>query len=398
MSQEPSPLPDRQTTARAPLRPAAGVNGWLVVALLVCGLVLALQSLWPQITPLFDPAAAPRPVVARGNLSDDEISTIEIFEQASRSVVHIVTAGVDVRPGRFRMNPTEVPRGTGSGFIWNEKGYIVTNFHVIANATVARVTLPDGTTHDAKIVGHDESRDLAVIKIEPGLAPLVPVQVGTSSDLRVGQKVFAIGFPFGFDQTLTSGVISGLGREIQSQLGQSIRNVIQIDAAINPGNSGGPLLDSAGRLIGINTAIFSPSGAFAGIGFSVPVDTVNEVVPQLIRTGKVDRPGLGIHIFDQSLVERLQQRRVLSEPGVLVEAVEPGGAADRAGLRGTEWNTQQEIRLGDLIVAVDGVRVTDPKDLQSELAEHAVGDTVELTVWRDGEYVRIPVPLQVLPP
>jgi S1-C subfamily serine protease len=221
-------------------------------------------------------------------LTDDERETIALFEQASPSVVYITS--LSVRRDLFTLNVLEIPQGTGSGFVWDDAGHIVTNFHVIQNADRAQVTLADRSTWVAELVGVAPAKDLAVLRIDAPAAKLRPLPVGSSEDLRVGQTVLAIGDPFGLDQTLTTGVISALGREIESVAQIPIRDVIQTDAAINPGNSGGPLLDSSGRLIGVNAAIYSPSGAYAGIGFSIPVDTVKWVVPELIEHGELRRP------------------------------------------------------------------------------------------------------------
>ncbi|MCZ6452167.1 MAG: trypsin-like peptidase domain-containing protein, partial [Deltaproteobacteria bacterium] len=225
--------------------------------------------------------AAPREITPRGKLSVEESLTIALFRKASPSVVNITT--LTVRRDVFTLNLLEIPEGTGSGFVWDNAGHIVTNYHVIQNADVAQVTLADQSTLKARRIGVAPDKDLAVLQIDVAKSRLRPIPIGSSNNLRVGQKVYAIGNPFGLDQTLTTGVISALGREIESVTRRPIRGVIQTDAAINPGNSGGPLLDSAGRLIGVNTQIFSPSGASVGIGFAIPVDTVNRVVPQLIR-------------------------------------------------------------------------------------------------------------------
>jgi S1-C subfamily serine protease len=236
--------------------------------------------------------ATPRSVTARGELADDEKNTIEIFEQASPAVVYISTSQRVMNP--WTRNVFNVPRGTGSGFVWDELGHVITNNHVIAKASEAQIRLNDGRTYMASLVGTSPDHDLAVLRIRVPINSPPAVPIGTSSDLKVGQKVFAIGNPFGLDYTLTSGVISALDRSLPSKGNSTIDHLIQTDAAINPGNSGGPLLDSAGRLVGINTAIFSPSGAYAGIGFAVPVDTVNKVVPELIAKGRYERPQLGI--------------------------------------------------------------------------------------------------------
>ena len=333
-------------------------------------------------------ATEPRAITPRGDLSSDEQSTIELFKRVSPSVVHVTS--VDVRRGRLSLNMFEIPQGTGSGFVWDTEGHVVTNFHVIQNGSRAEVTLNDNTVWRATIVGTAPDKDVAVLKIEAPKEKLTKIMVGVSNNLQVGQKVFAIGNPFGLDQTLTTGVISGLGREIQSVTRKPISGVIQTDAAINPGNSGGPLLDSAGRLIGINTAIYSPSGAYAGIGFAVPVDIVNRIVPQLLAHGKVVRPGLGIVPASEQIVRQLKVE------GVLVLSVPEGSAADQAGLVGTTQGPQSWI-LGDLIVAVDGEAVKELNDLYRALDRHNVGDVVKLEVVRRGEKRTVEVKLQPLP-
>ena len=321
-------------------------------------------------------------------LGDGEKQTIRLFREASPSVVYITSLAVGY--DRFRMNVTEIPRGTGSGFIWDRAGHIVTNFHVIANAERLSVTLWDDSTWKARRVGIAPDKDLAVIQIEAPANRLRPIPLGVSKGLLVGQKVLAIGNPFGFDQTLTTGVISGLGREIQAMTGRPIQGVIQTDAAINPGNSGGPLLDSRGRLIAVNTAIFSPSGAYAGIGFAVPVDTVRLTIEQLIEHGRVTRPGLGIGIAADS---QLRSRGV---DGVLVLRVLPGSAAERAGLRGTAEDRSGAVRLGDIIVGIDGEAVADSVDLYRLLDRHRVGDAVTVTVRRGSSQLSLRVTLQAL--
>ena len=291
--------------------------------------LLVWTGLWP--VHATSPDATPRAITARGDLGNDEKATIELFKRCAPSVVYVTNLAL--RRDFFGLNVTEIPQGTGSGFVWDQSGYIVTNYHVLQRAQAAEVTLSDNSKWPARYVGGEADKDLAVLKIEAPAAKLVPIAVGRSSDLLVGQRVFAIGNPFGLDQTLTTGVISALGRQIRSVTNRSIQGVIQTDAAINPGNSGGPLLDSAGRLIGINTAILSPNGGATGgsvgIGFAVPVDTVNAIVPQLISHGKVVRPGLGVTTADDALARRFGLQ------GALVLHVSPGSAAERAGLRPT---------------------------------------------------------------
>jgi S1-C subfamily serine protease len=308
---------------------------------------------------------------------------VELFEMASRSVVHIETSRV--QRSRLSFNVFQIPQGTGSGFIWDAAGYVVTNLHVIKDADTADVILADGTRLDASLVGYAADYDLAVLKIAGGQG-LRPLAVGTSEDLRVGQKVFAIGNPFGLDQTLTTGVISGLGREILSVTRTPIRGVIQTDAAINPGNSGGPLLDSAGRLIGVNTAIYSPSGASSGIGFAVPVDTVNAIVPQLIRSGKPERAGLGVVLASDSLA-----RQRFGARGAMVLEVISGTGAQQAGLRDATRSSFDDI------VELDGNPVQSRADVSRLLEGREVGDSVRVEFLRGGQRLEVDVVLSLLP-
>lgn len=334
-------------------------------------------------------SAQPRAITPRGDLAGDEIATIDLFRSVSPSVVHITN--VRTRRSRFSMNVMEIPQGTGSGFVWDDAGHIVTNYHVIQNADRAEVTFSDNTVFSGNIIGVAPDKDLAVIKIDAPRDKLSPISVGRSNNLQVGQKVFAIGNPFGLDQTLTTGVISGLGREIQSVSKRPIYDVIQTDASINPGNSGGPLLDSAGRLVGVNTAIYSPSGANAGVGFAVPVDTVNRIVPQLIEHGRVVRPGLGIQIGSDQIAAQLNLE------GVLVVEVFANTAAASAGLRGVRSSPSGAWDLGDVIVGIDATPIRSSSDLFRALDNHSVGDRVKLTVERDGRRIDTEVTLQALP-
>jgi S1-C subfamily serine protease len=361
---------------------------WLTLA---AALLIAVWRGAPRIEGLFTPTtdASPRTVAARGDLAADEQATIELFERSRDSVVFITTKGL-VRDFWTR-NVYSVPRGTGSGFIWDDAGHVITNFHVIQGASEATVRLADGRDYRASLVGVSPAHDIAVLRIGVGFKRPPPVPLGTSNDLKVGQKVFAIGNPFGLDWTLTTGIVSALDRSLGGNGGTTIEHLIQTDAAINPGNSGGPLLDSAGRLIGINTAIYSPSGASAGIGFAVPVDTVNRVVPQLIRDGKYIRPALGIEA-DDGLNERL--KRTLRVAGVVILRVSPGSAAQQAGLRGVTVAGDGSIVPGDIITAVEGRPVDSVGKLLARLDDHAVGATVTLTVLREGKPIDIPVTLQ----
>jgi S1-C subfamily serine protease len=325
-----------------------------------------------------DKTAGPRVIVPRGSLADDEKSTIELFKAASPSVVNVTSLAL--RRDRFNLNVQEIPRGTGSGFVWDEKGRIVTNYHVIKGSSAIHVTLADHSTWKVYQAKYDEDKDLAVLWTDAPKERLSPLPVGESSNLLVGQKVFAIGNPFGLDQTLTTGIISALNREIESDSGQVIKGVIQTDAAINPGNSGGPLLDSAGRIIGVNTAIISPSGSSAGIGFAIPVDTVNRVVPRLIRFEKEARPSLGITPAPD------QWTRQLGAQGVLILDLVPKGPAEKAGLRSTRRDEFGRIRWGDIITAVDTRPVKSAKELFALLEDnYQVGQEVTVVYERDEE-------------
>jgi S1-C subfamily serine protease len=323
------------------------------------------------------PDAAPRPVTPRGPLGADEQSNIELFKRLSPSVVHITTLGL--QRDLFSRNVQQVPRGTGTGFVWDAAGHIVTNFHVIQGGNAATVTLADQTVLNATLVGAFPDRDLAVLKVDAPRDKLPAIPIGSSRDLQVGQKVLAIGNPFGLDQTLTTGIVSALNREIESFNSRTIRGVVQTDAAINPGNSGGPLLDSAGRLIGVNTQIASPSGASAGIGFAIPVDEVNRIVPRLIRDGRITRPTLGISAANEGL------RQALRLPaGVALVQVVPNGPAAKAGLQPFTRGRDGNVVAGDVITAINNDTVDGVDDMLTTLEKHQPGETVTLTLWRAG--------------
>lgn len=326
-------------------------------------------------------AAAPRAATPRGPLGEDERANIALFQSVSPSVVHITT--LEYARDFFSLNVMQIPRGTGSGFVWDELGRIVTNYHVIQGANAATITLHDQTTWKARMVGAFPDRDLAVLQIDAPRDKLKPIAIGTSRDLLVGQRVYAIGNPFGLDQTLTVGIISALNREIESITQRKIRGVIQTDAAINPGNSGGPLLDSSGRLIGVNTSIYSPSGASAGIGFAIPVDEINRIVPRLIRDGKFERPVLGVQYAPAQLLPALGLKS-----GVAVLDVVPGGPAGNAGLKPFYRNSFGNIVIGDVIVAIDDRTVENTDDLLEAFEAHQPGDRVVLTVLRGKKQVK----------
>jgi S1-C subfamily serine protease len=344
---------------------------------LIFGLVLVLCALLGTL--LAAPAvlrlhAAPRPepraVTPRGDLAVDERGQIEIFERVSPSVVNVTN--IAVRRDGWTLDLARVPQGTGTGFIWDATGHVVTNWHVVEGANQVQVTLIDGTELPARLIGAFPDKDIAVLRVDPGAGRAVQaIPLGTSADLKVGQKVYAIGNPFGLDHTMTSGIVSALGREIQAANGRIIDGVIQSDTAINPGNSGGPLLDSAGRLIGMNTAILSQTGAYAGIGFAVPADTVARVVQQLIEHGRVLRPTMGIQLAPDQLARRA------GVEGVLILEVVPNSGAARAGLRGTV-RTGKQLQLGDVITGIEGRPVRRVDDLLNVLERHRPGDTIRL--------------------
>ncbi len=333
--------------------------------------------------------AAPREITPRGELAPEERATIDLFERSRNSVVYITTerAVIDF----WSRNVMSVPRGTGSGFIWDDAGHVVTNFHVIQGASDASVKLVDGRSFRASLVGVSAEHDIAVLKIGTGLKGARPIPVGTSTDLRVGQRVYAIGNPFGLDWTLTSGIVSALNRSLTEDDGSLLEHLIQTDAAINPGNSGGPLLDSAGRLIGMNTAIYSPSGGAAGIGFAVPVDTVNRVVPSVIRDGHYEQPSIGIRV-DERLNERLV--RATGIEGAFVLRVTRGSSADAAGLQAARLSREGEVIGGDVVVSVNGKKIDSVARLLATLDDYRIGDTVRLGVQRGSKLIELPVRLQ----
>lgn len=340
--------------------------------------------------PTYDgPEGRPRPVAPSPlELGADERATMTVFEKVARSVVFISNTAIQRDP--WSLDLFEVPQGSGSGFVWNKQGHIVTNFHVVYGASSIKVTLADRSEYKAALIGADPDHDLAVLQIQAPDEALSPVTVGTSHDLRVGQKVLAIGNPFGLDHTLTTGVVSALGRTIKSLSNRTIEGVIQTDAAINPGNSGGPLLDGTGRVIGVNTQIVSPSGAFAGIGFAVPVDTVNRIVPELIKHGKLIRPGLGVSLVPDAMAKRWGVK------GLIIGKVSRGGAADRAGLKGARETVTGRVELGDVIVAVAGKSVATVDELMDVMEHHKVGDQVTVEILRGSRRQQVSVTLQAV--
>lgn len=317
--------------------------------------------------------------------TDDEQNSMEVFETSRPSVVFVTNQQLARDPYSFDL--VTVPRGSGTGFVWDEKGYIVTNFHVVEGARKITITLQDQSNWPATVVGLAPERDIAVLKIDAPKDKLKALPLGDSGDLRVGRKVLAIGNPFGLDATLTTGVVSALGREIESPNQRKITNVIQTDAAINPGNSGGPLLNSEGKLIGVNTMIYSPSGASAGIGFAIPVNTVKEVVPELITHGRIVRPVLGVGVAPDQWAQQI------GIEGVPILRVEPDSPAAEAGLQGAKRNNRGQISLGDVIVAIEDYPVTNDDQLLSALEHFKPGDKVNVSVVRDSKLLTVKVRL-----
>ena len=339
--------------------------------------------------------AAPSESVAPlspGALTEDERNTMAVFRAAAPSTVFVTQKRVVV--DYLSGTSEETPAGSGTGFVWDDKGHIVTNFHVVQGAQTVEVTLQDQQTFEAKVVGVEPRKDIAVLKIEAPPASLRPLRMpatGTSTSVEVGQKAIAIGNPFGLDHTLTRGTISALGRKVNGIGGVTIRDMIQTDAAINPGNSGGPLLDSSGQLIGMNTMIFSRSGSSAGIGFAVPASTIARIVPQIIRSGHSEQVGLGIEIDPGQRLERRADMK-----GVIVLGVSAGSPAEKAGLQGVR-QTRRGIALGDVIVGVADRKVDSYDDLYNALDGHKPGDKVSISVRRGDKTVSSTIELVALP-
>jgi len=340
-----------------------------------------------QVTTFTEEKVAPIRNMEPNGLNRAELATISLFEKATPSVVFITTS--DVYRDWYTQRVREQKSGSGSGFIWDDDGHIITNYHVIKGASKATVTLSDQTTYTAKLVGKAPFKDLAVLKIDAPKSKLKELKKGTSDDLRVGQSVYAIGTPFGLDQTLTTGIVSALGREISSE-GVPIRDVIQTDAAINPGNSGGPLLNSSGELIGVNTAIYSPSGASAGIGFSIPVDAVTWVVNELIRYGEIKRPTLGLEFIPRRTTYRLGIK------GLMVSQVEENSVSEKAGIRPPYRDGDDKLHWGDIIMAIDGEPIQNQRDYLIALESRRVGEEVEVLLKREEEEYTVNLVLEAM--
>jgi len=350
------------------------------IAIAFVVVIVGIYLAQPYIDRLLFSASTPRAIAPRGSLAEIERTTIELFERASPSVVQVVG-----RAGTIEARPAEGDNGpgqSGTGFVWDGAGHIVTNDHVVQGAGLLAVRFATGEVLRAQIVGTAPNYDLAVVRVDNTRSLPPPLAIGTSADLKVGQYVLAIGNPFGLDQTLTTGIISALRRRLPTAGGREITNVIQTDAAINPGNSGGPLLDSAGRVIGVNTAILSPSGTSAGIGFAIPIDSVNRVVPELIGQGYVPTPGIGIVAANEATATRA------GVDGVVILRTAPGSPAERAGLRGMD---QAAGRPGDVIVGANGKPVRRLADLIQELERIGVGKRVTLAIKRDGRDTTVDV-------
>ena len=324
-------------------------------------------------------------VPANAQLTENERNTIEVVRKTKNSVVFITN--MQYVRDFFYSSDEPVPRGSGSGFVWDDRGHVVTNFHVIEDGDKFMVSLPNQKQVEAKLIGREPSKDIAVLRLEENVADLTPVTIGTSRDLQVGQKVIAIGNPFGFDHTVTQGIISALGRSMLGAGGVTIRDMIQTDASINPGNSGGPLLSSAGELIGMSTMIASPSGASSGVGFALPVDTIRKIVPQIIQFGKVTRPGIGV-----SFVRDEVARRARAEGAVILEVPRDSSAYD-AGLRGLSRDSRGRLFIRDVIVAIDGKKISSYDDFYNALDNYRIGDTVTLTAEQDGKARKVTIAL-----
>ena len=331
----------------------------------------------------------PRDYKLPKHLLEDEKNTISVFQEAGRRVVNVISNQKRLeRVGMFSYDETEVPAGTGSGFTWDNQGHVVTNFHVISQADSVSVSFGNGKNYSAKLIGAEPRKDIAVLKLAPMQGKkFTGFTLGNSSDLHVGQKTIAIGSPFGFEHSLTTGVVSALHRSMPGVARVTIRDMIQTDAAVNPGNSGGPLLDSRGHLIGMNTMIVSRSGSSSGLGFAVPVNTIKRIVDQIIRFGKVRQPGLGVTLFGDQISRRLGLK------GVLVQDVIPNRSAAKAGMRGTTRDANGHIRLGDVLLSIDNEPVKTFDDIYNILDKKKIGTFVEVTVRRDDSLLKMRIKL-----
>jgi S1-C subfamily serine protease len=353
---------------------------------------MILSSRFPRnkVSPLLAAALilASASACSAGKLTTDEMATIAVFEEASPSVVFIKNAAVQV--DWFNATVNETPQGGGSGFVWDKEGHIITNFHVIYQADKVMVVLSDQNEYPAELIGLSPDHDLAVLKIAAPAGVLKPIKRGASGDLRVGQKVLAIGNPFGLDYSLSTGVVSALGRSIRTMTGRKIYDAIQTDAAVNPGNSGGPLLNSSGELIGVLTSIISSSGTSSGVSFAIPADAINRVIPQLIEHGEIKRAGLGVVLVPEAI------RKRLGVEGAIILQKQRDGAAAKAGLLATRQSNYGRITLGDIIIAIDGKKIKTGEELIEYLDKKSEGDKVEIKFLRDGKEFATEAVLQQL--
>jgi 2-alkenal reductase len=359
-------------------------SGWLRRAVLAVGAAAVAATAALTSTAQSPPRPEPRPVTPRAALPDGERAVVDLFHNAAPSVAYITTEVLQ-QSGWF----VTASQGAGSGFVWDSAGHVVTNNHVVEGARKVFVQLDAGDPIPATLVGRAPEYDLAVVRLSRPPKDLRPIPMGSSSDLKVGQSVFAIGNPFGLQRTLTRGIVSALDRELPTSGYREVAGVIQTDAAINPGNSGGPLLDSAGRLIGVNSAIRSASGSSAGVGFAIPVDLVNRIVPSLVSRGRAPIPGIGIVPYPPEIVARAGIR------GVVIESVRPGSPAAKAGLRAANPRSGD---VGDVIVRVNGKVTETPSQFANELDRAGIGRDAELTVVRKGREQRVGVRIVDLAP
>ncbi|MBD3672908.1 MAG: trypsin-like peptidase domain-containing protein [Planctomycetaceae bacterium] len=387
MSRLPEPQLDPQIDTKSTTSSTQTV---LVMILLILVGVLLFQNMDHQ--GALEGPLQPRTVTPRGELGADEEATVELFENLKKSTVFIQTRKYTLKARRgFQLSVGERPSGIGTGFIWDQNGHIITNFHVIQGADGASVQLADESVYDANVVGVSPEEDLAVLKIDAPPEKLLPIPVGESSNLKVGQTVVALGYPLGLNLTLTKGVISGLDQFLPLQDGSQIRHAIQTDASINPGNSGGPLLDSAGRLIGINTAIIE---APAGFGFAIPVDTVRNAIERMSRNPLRTLPNLGIKLEENLAIVTDVQTGESRELGVRIMAVFPDGPADRAGLRGAALTQWYQMVSGDIILGIEGEVIDAPDKVNQILSRYQAGDEIVLTILRQDQMMEVPVTLQ----
>jgi len=373
---------------------SAATNGWLVIVLTVLVGLLLFKSLLDAFRN--QPDYTSRTVTPRGELAASEQSTIEVFEKAAPSVVYVRTKGYQQT---FNGSVTPQDLASGTGLIWDEAGHIITNLHVVRDALLRpgvelEVQLPDSRVFDAEFIGAVSKHDIAVLRIEAQASQLIPITIGSSEDLKVGQNVLAIGNPFGFDRTLSTGVIGGLNRSVPTQEGNILAGMIQTDAAINPGNSGGPLLDSAGRLIGVNTAIFSTTGASAGLGFAVPVNDVNQSVGYILKEAANDpAPAMGLAILDIETARENGIPENLLTGGLVVLSVYPHSPAEAAGIQGCRRHGNAII-LGDQITSIDGQKISTFDELKSFLSGLKPGNTILIDLVRGSRSLQVPLTLE----